>query len=43
MSSEIAKQEDTPDFLIIEEGVNLRPDLSALGIIETERGVCGHI
>ena len=40
MSSEIAKQEDTPDFLIIEEGVNLRPDLSALGIIETERGVC---
>jgi hypothetical protein len=42
MSSEIVKQsdEDTPDFLIIEEGVNLRPDLSALGIIETERGVC---
>ena len=42
MSAELAKrdEEETPDFLILEEGVNLRPDLSSLGIIETERGVC---
>ena len=42
MSAELARQdeESTPDFLILEEGVNLRPDLSSLGIIETERGVC---
>ena len=43
MSSEIAlkkEDNDNPDFLILEEGVNLRPDLAALGIIETERGVC---
>lgn len=42
MSSELARQDEepTPDFLILEEGVNLRPDLSSLGIIETERGVC---
>lgn len=39
--TELAKQEDeAPDFLILEEGVNLRPDLASLGIIETERGVC---
>jgi len=42
MSAELARrdEEETPDFLILEEGVNLRPDLSSLGIIETERGVC---
>ena len=42
MSAELARQDEepTPDFLILEEGVNLRPDLSSLGIIETERGVC---
>jgi len=42
MSAELAKrdEEETPDFLILEEGVNLRPDLASLGIIETERGVC---
>ena len=42
MSSELARQDEepTPDFLILEEGINLRPDLSSLGIIETERGVC---
>lgn len=41
MSSELAKTEDdAPDFLIVEEGVNLRPDLASLGIIETERGIC---
>lgn len=39
--SELAKKDDeAPDFLILEEGVNLRPDLASLGIIETERGVC---
>jgi len=42
MSAELARQDEepTPDFLILEEGVNLRPDLASLGIIETERGVC---
>jgi len=42
MSAELAKrdEEEAPDFLILEEGVNLRPDLASLGIIETERGVC---
>ena len=42
MSSELARRDEdvAPDFLILEEGVNLRPDLSSLGIIETERGVC---
>ena len=42
MASEITRDDDTdaPDFLILEEGVNLRPDLAALGIVETERGIC---
>ena len=37
---EIKRDEETPDFLLVEEGVNLRPDLASLGIIETERGIC---
>lgn len=35
------EEEDPNDFLpMIEDPVNIRPDLSAIGIIEVERGVC---
>lgn len=37
---ELRKEDDEPDFLLTEEGVNLRPDLSSLGIIEHQRGIC---
>lgn len=40
LASRDSDSEDAPDFLILEEGVNLRPDLGSLGIIESERGVC---
>lgn len=34
------EKETVPDALIIEEGLNIRPDLAALGILEVQRGVC---
>jgi len=37
---ELRKEDDEPDFLLTDEGVNLRPDLSSLGIVEHQRGIC---
>jgi hypothetical protein len=43
MSDELdlfGKNEDEKPIVEIDEPVNLRPDLSALGIVEAERGIC---